>query len=141
MEMNRYLYETDTSREACAAVVVKNRFNALKNPLAPYAASLSLDDVLNGPMLAWPLGEYEAAQHADGAVVMVLASQEKAESLTDKPIWIIGAGWNNDSPSLENRDWSRAAYVEGAAGMAFRQAGISNPLEAVDIAEVDDTYA
>lgn len=141
MEMIRFLYETDTAREACAAVVVKNRYNALKNPLAPYGASLSLDDVLSGPLLSWPLGEYEAAQHADGAIVLVLASQDRAELLSDKPIWILGAGWNNDSPSLESRDWARAPYVEGAAGMAYRQAGISNPLEAIDIAEIDDTYA
>jgi acetyl-CoA C-acetyltransferase len=141
LEMNRYLYETDTSREACAAVVLKNKSNALKNPFAPYGANLTLTEILSGPVLSWPLGVFEAAEHADGAIVMVLASQEKAEILTDKPIWILGAGWNNDSASLENRDWARAPYAEGAAGMAYRQAGINNPLEAVDIAEVDDTYA
>ncbi len=141
LEMNRYLYETDSSEEACAAVVVKNRFNALKNPLAPYGANLSIQDVLSGPILSWPLGANQAAEHSDGAIVMVLASEEKAISLTDKPIWILGAGWSNDSPSLENRDWARAIYTEEAAWMAYRQAGISNPLEAIDIAEVDDTYA
>ncbi len=141
LEMNRYLFETDTSEEACAAVVVKNKFNALKNPFAPYGADLSLDDVLDGPLLSWPLGVHQTAEHADGAIVMVLACEEKARSLSDKPIWILGAGWNNDSPSLENRDWAHAAYAEGAAFMAYAQAGINNPLEAIDIAEVDDTYA
>jgi acetyl-CoA C-acetyltransferase len=141
LEMNRYLYETDSTEEACAAVVVKNRFNALKNPLAPYGANLSIQDVLSGPILSWPLGTRQTADHADGAVVMVLAAEEKALSLTDKPIWILGAGWSNDSPSLENRDWARAIYTEEAAWMAYRQAGINNPLEAIDIAEVDDTYA
>lgn len=141
MEMNRYLFETDNTQEQCAAVAVKNRFNALSNPLAPYGASLSLDDILSGPILSWPLAAHEAAEHADGAIVMVLASEEKAASLTDKPIWILGAGWNNDSPSLENRDWAHAIYAEEAARMAYRQAGINNPLEAIDIAEVDDTYA
>jgi acetyl-CoA C-acetyltransferase len=141
LEMNRYLFETDSSEEACAAVVVKNRFNALKNPLAPYGANLSIQDVLSGPVLSWPLGAHQTAEHADGAIVMVLAAEEKALSLTDKPIWILGAGWSNDSPSLENRDWARAIYAEEAAWMAYRQAGINNPLEAIDIAEVDDTYA
>ncbi len=141
LEMNRYLYETDSTEEACAAVVVKNRFNALKNPLAPYGANLSIQDVLSGPVLSWPLGARQTAEHADGAIVMVLASEEKALSLTDKPIWILGTGWSNDSPSLENRDWGRAIYTEEAAWMAYRQAGINNPLEAIDIAEVDDTYA
>ncbi len=141
LEMNRYLYETDSSEEACAAVVVKNRFNALKNPIAPYGANLSIQDVLTGPVLSWPLGARQTAEHADGAVVMVLAAEEKALALTDKPIWILGAGWSNDSPSLENRDWAHAVYAEEAAWMAYRQAGINNPLEAIDIAEVDDTYA
>ena len=141
LEMNRYLYETDSTQEQCAAVVVKNKFNALKNPLAPYGADLSIEDVLSGPVLSWPLGERETAQHSDGAVVMVLAAQEKALSLTDKPIWILGAGWSNDSPALENRDWAHSIYTEQAARMAYRQAGINNPLEAIDIAEVDDLYA
>jgi acetyl-CoA C-acetyltransferase len=141
LEMNRYLYETDSTQEQCAAVVVKNKYNALSNPFAPYGANLSIEDVLSGPILSWPLGEREAALHSDGAIVMVLASEEKSLSLTDKPIWILGAGWNNDSPGLENRDWAHAIYAEEAARMAYRQAGINNPLEAIDIAEVDDTYA
>jgi acetyl-CoA C-acetyltransferase len=141
LEMNRYLFETDSTREHCAAVVVKNRYNALFNPLAPYGANLTLEDVLSGPVLSWPLGFRETAEHADGAIVMVLASEEKASSLTDKPIWILGSGWNNDSPALENRDWAHSIYTEEAAKMAYRQAGINNPLEAIDIVEVDDTYA
>ena len=141
LEMNRFLYESGSTLEHCAAVVVKNRFNALKNPVAPFGADLTLDDVLSGPILSWPLGVHETAEHSDGAVVMVLASEDKAASLTEKPIWILGAGWSNDSPSLENRDWAHAIYTELAARMAYRQAGINNPLEAIDIAEVDDTYA
>jgi acetyl-CoA C-acetyltransferase len=141
LEMNRYLYETGTTHEHCAAVVVKNRFNALNNPAAPYGADLTIEDVLCGSMLSWPLGLRETAEHADGAIVMVLASEDKASSLTNQPIWILGAGWNNDSPALENRDWAHAIYTEEAARMAYRQAGINNPLEAIDIAEVDDTYA
>lgn len=141
LEMNRFMFETDTTQEQCATVVVKNRFNALKNPFAPYGANLSIDDVLSAPVLSWPLGAREAAEHSDGAIVMVLAEEQKALSLSDKPIWILGTGWCNDSPSLENRDWARAIYTENAAFMAYKQAGISNPLEAIDIAEVDDTYA
>jgi acetyl-CoA C-acetyltransferase len=141
LDMNRYLYETDSTLEQCAAVVVKNRYNALNNPSAAFGADLTVDDVLSGPVISWPLGMREVADHADGAIVMVLASEEKALALTEKPIWILGAGWNNDSPSLENREWGRAIYAENAAKMAYMQAGINNPLEAIDIAEVDDTYA
>ncbi len=141
LEMNRYLYETLTTLEECASVVVKNRFNALNNPLASYAADLDLEEVLGGAPLVWPLGIHDAAQETDGAVVMVLASAEKAEALTDLPVWILGMGWCNDTPTLESRPWGQAAYIQRAAQMAYRQAGIRNPLQAVDFAEVDDTYA
>jgi acetyl-CoA C-acetyltransferase len=141
LEMNRFLHETGTSHEQCAAVVVKNKFNALSNPHAPFGADLTIDDVLAGSILSWPLGIHESAEHADGAIVMVLASEEVALTLTDKPIWILGAGWSNDSPALENREWARAIYGEESALMAYRQAGVNNPLEAIDIAEIDDTYA
>jgi acetyl-CoA C-acetyltransferase len=141
MEMNRYLYESGATPEQCAAVVVKNRKNALKNPSAPYGADLELDEVLEGPPLAWPLNQRQAAPHADGAIVMVLASEKVARSLSDQPIWILGLGWCNDSYSLEYRDWSQAVYARQAAKLAFRQAGIRHPSQAIDFAEVDDTYA
>jgi acetyl-CoA C-acetyltransferase len=141
LEMNRYLHETGTTREQCGEVVVKNRRNGLRNPAAPYGADLTLAEVLEGPPLAWPLGSHEAAPHADGAIVMVLASEQRARHLSGKPIWIRGAGWCNDSPSLESRDWAQAVYAQEAAKMAYRQAGIRNPRREIDFAEVDDTYA
>lgn len=141
LEMNRYLHETGTTRDQCAAVVVKNRRNALSNPLAPYGADLTLEDVQNGPPLSWPLGQREAAEHADGAVVMVLASDKQTKFMTDKPVWILGMGWCNDSPSLESREWGQLPYIEKAARMAYRQAGFNYPQAVVDFAEVDDLYA
>ena len=141
MEMNRYLYETGTTIEQCAAVVVKNRRNALINPSTPYGADLTLEDILNGPPLSWPLGRRHVADHADGAIVMVLASEKTARTLTDKPVWILGVGWSNDSPSLESREWSQLPYVQKAAQMAYRQAGIRNPAATIDFAEVDDFFA
>lgn len=141
MEMNRFLYDTGTTPEQCAQVVVKNRRNALDNPSAPYGAELSLDEVLSGPELSWPLGMRETAEHADGAIVLVIANKEKALALSESPIWILGIGWSNDSPALENRNWSSANYTKDAARFAYRQAGIHHPYQAIDFAEVDDLYA
>lgn len=141
LEMNRYLYETGVTLEACAEVVAKNRRNALRNPLAAYGADLTIDEVLSGPPLSWPLGRREKAQRADGAIVFVLASEERALSLSDRPVWILGAGWCNGPPSLESRDWGSLPYMEKAAQYAYRQAGIRQANRAIDFAEVDDTYA
>ena len=141
MEMNRYLHDTGTTRAQCAEVVVKNRRNALDNPSAPYGAELTIDDVLSGPQLAAPLGARETADHADGAIVMVLANEEMANSLSALPIWILGVGWGNDSVGLENRDWSSMNFIKDSARMAYRQAGIQDAAMAIDFAEVGDIYA
>jgi acetyl-CoA C-acetyltransferase len=141
MEMNRFLHDSGNTREQCATVVVKNRRSALNNPSASYGADLTLDEVLSGPPLSWPLGKREASRHADGAVVAVIASEEAAKRLTDKPVWILGVGWANGSASLESREWGKPGYLEKAAKMAYRQAGIQEPQGAVDFAEVDDIFA
>ena len=141
MEMTRFLHDTGTTHEQCAQVVVKNRRNALYNPSAPYAADLSTEDILSGPPLAAPLGARETAEYADGAIVMVLASEEVANSISEIAVWMLGIGWSNDSPGLENRDWSSMQFIQDSSRMAYRQAGIQDAALAIDFAEVGDIYA
>ncbi len=141
LEMQRYLFETGATLEQCAQVVVKNRQNALLNPLAAYPAELSLADVLDSEPVAEPLTRLMVAPPADGCIVMVLAAEEVARALTDTPIWIQGLGWANGSYSLENRDWVELDYVRQAAEMAYRTAGIRYPREIIDFVELDDAFA
>jgi acetyl-CoA C-acetyltransferase len=141
LEMNRYLWATGATREQCAQVVVKNKRNALYNPAAAYGATLEVDDVLCSETVAFPLSQQDISAHADGAIVVVLAAEDLAERLPNDPIWIRGIGWCNDAPSLETRAWGRAIYAEEAGKMAYRMAGISNPMEEIDFAEIDDGYS
>jgi acetyl-CoA C-acetyltransferase len=141
MEMQRYLVETGTPMEACAQVAVKNRRNAMINPLAGHGADLTLADVLLSDPVAEPLTRLECASHADGAVVFVLAAGETARALTDEPIWIRGIGWANDTFWMESRPWGQADYAYIAGQMAYRTAGIKNPPLDLDFAEIDDTFA
>lgn len=141
MEMLRYLAETATTPEECAAVVAKNRGNALLNPLAGYGASLSIDDVLTSEPIAEPLTRLECAGHCDGSIVFVLAAGDTARVLCDDPIWIRGIGWANDTFWLESRPWGDARYARAAGEMAFRTAGIKSPVSEIDFAEIDDTFA
>lgn len=140
LEMNLFLHQTGISPAQCAQVVAKNRRNALRNPVAAYPLELSSTYVESSPYFAYPLREAEMAKTADGCVVVVLASESRASRAHSKPVWVLGAGFANDSPTLESRDWGKAEYARIAADMALRQAGISNARE-IDLFEVDDTYA
>jgi acetyl-CoA C-acetyltransferase len=141
LEMTRYMFETCTSAEQCAQVVVKNMGNALHNPYAAFGAEIESTDVLNSEPISLPLHRLDVAQHADGAVVAVLADEQTARSLTNLPIWIEGIGWCTDTPTLEMRDWGEAIYASLAAEMAYRMAGITNPAADIDFAEISDEYS
>jgi acetyl-CoA C-acetyltransferase len=138
LDMNRFIHEGRATREQCALVAVKNRANALLNPVAAYAADLSLDNVLDSEPVAEPVNALDIAQVADGAIVFVLASEKVVSSLTGDPVWIKGVGWSSDSPTMESRDWTGAIETRLAADMAYKMAGVSYPAKEIDIAEVND---
>jgi acetyl-CoA C-acetyltransferase len=141
LEMLRFLHDTGTTAEECAEVVVNNRFNALDNPRAAYAAALTIEDVLASPTTYAPLHHAEVAAAVDGAIVLVLASAAIARGGGRDPVWIDGLSWSTDRPGLEQRDFGRAAYCEQAAVRAYGMAGIESPAQAIDFAEVDDRFA
>lgn len=140
LEMRAYLEATGTTEEQCATVVVQGKQNAFKNPLAGFEAQLSVEDVLASGYAFDPLKRLEIAPRADGCVVFVLAAGELAERLTDKPVYIEGIGWSSDSPWIAART-AEAGYAKQAAEMAYRQAGIQNPLREIDVVEVDDQFS
>jgi acetyl-CoA C-acetyltransferase len=141
LEMQRYLHESKTTREQCAAVVVKNKRNAMDNPLAAFPAEITIDDVINSPMISHPLTERDVSPLADGMIVIVLASEKKAKELSEHPIWLKGVGWCSDTPWLESRDWAAAGYTNLARGRAYKMAGIKAPRKTIDFAEVDDWFS
>lgn len=141
LEMRRFLEATGNTETQTAAVVVQNRAAALANPLAAHPARLTLADIMNSPPEAEPLKKAEAAQLSDGAIVLVAARESILPRASGQPIYIRGIGWSQDTPNLEERDLSRAAYAQQAAARAYQMAGITNPTAQIDFAEIDDTFA
>lgn len=140
LEMRRYQHDSVIPDEAIAMVVVKNRRQALANPVAAYGSSISPEDVLLSAPVAEPLRRLEISPYADGAVVVVVASEDAARR-APKPVWIRGIGWASDSPWLATRSWDQASYAQLSAAMAYTMAGITDPPREISFAELDDTYA
>ena len=140
LEMNRFLADSGMTVEDCDQVAAKNRTSALANPIAAYPARLTAEDVAASPDTFTPLRAAHQAQRADGVVVLVLASEQRARKAA-RPVWIDGTGWANDSPTLESRPWGSDAATQTAAKLAYDEAGISDPGKEIDFFEVDDLYA
>ncbi len=140
MEMNRYMTVHGIKKEDIARVAVKNKRNALDHPCAQLAANLTIEDVLNSEVLAWPVQRLDISPPSDGASAMILASEEVAKKLTDDLVYLDGAGWCIDITMWTDRDLYFPEYVAGAAKMAYKMAKIENPRKEIDVAEPYDPF-
>ncbi|MBI4209099.1 MAG: thiolase domain-containing protein [Deltaproteobacteria bacterium] len=140
LEMNRYMTTHGITKREIAHVAVKNKKNAMDHPSAQLPMEITVEDVMNSEVMAWPVNRLDVSPTSDGAAAVILASEEKAKKITDKPIWIQGVGWNLDTSYWTNRDLYYPEYVERAARMAYKMAGVKEPRKEIHIAEPYDPF-
>jgi len=141
LEQNRYMARHGITNKEIARVAVKNKHNALGHPAAQLGAELTVEEVLASEVMAWPVHRLMVSPTSDGAAAVVLAAEDVAKRVTDKPIWIQGVGWCLDTAYWTNRDLYYPEYVEKAAWMAYRMAGVREPRKEINIAEPYDPFA
>jgi acetyl-CoA C-acetyltransferase len=143
-QMRAYMEKFGVNIEDIAKVAVKNRKNAAKNPLALTEAqnpNLTVTEVLQSEIYADPVTELMVAQPCDGVAALLLAPEKLALKIVDNPIWITGVGYNQETYYLGDRDLSESKSMELAGKMAFNAAGIKDPKNEIDVAELFESYA
>lgn len=139
LQAEAYMDKYNITREHAAKIVEKNTKNASLNRHFPNTKGISAEDVLKSPMIADPLSQLDEYPVSEGAVCMILATEEKAKKLCDNPVWITGYGTCKDTYDLGSRDLSGAASLEIAANTAYKAAGIT--VKDVDLFMVADSYS
>ena len=140
LEMRRYMHKYGIKEEEIAEVAVKNKGNAIDHPSAQLGAKITVSDVMNSEPICSPVKRLDVSPPSDGAAAVVLVSEKVAKKLTDEPVWLDGVGWTLDTTHWTNRDLAYPEYVEKAAKMAYRMAGIKNPRKEIDVAEPYDPF-
>lgn len=140
IEMNRFMTTYGYKKEDIALVAVKNKKNAMDHPSAQLPGEITVEDVLNSEVMAWPVNRLDISPTSDGAAAIVLAAEHVARRVTEKPIWIDGVGWCLDTAYWCTRDLYYPDYVEVAARMAYKMAGIKEPSKEVHVAEPYDPF-
>ena len=137
----RHIAEYGTTEEQLALVGLKNHTHASKNPNAHFQKGATLDQILCSRMISTPLRLFMCSPITDGAAAVLVASEERARDLTDRPVWIRGTGQALDGFQLTSlhEDYARWPAIERAAQSAYRMAA-STPAD-VDVAEVHDCFA
>ncbi len=162
MMVNRHMHEFGTKVEQMAMVSVKNHMNALYNPYSQKGGELSIDDVRNAEMVAYPLTLLDICVMSDGAAACILTDEKTAHRLTDRPVRITGVGTGTDAMRMADRphaevpllphekksDYKKLKYPgihsfragRMASIQAYKMAGIKNPLREIDFIELHDAY-
>ncbi|WP_254543549.1 thiolase C-terminal domain-containing protein [Halomarina pelagica] len=135
-----YFEEFGGSAEDLAHVAVKNHEHALPNEHAQFRSSITVEEALDAPRIADPLGLYDSCPITDGASAAVLVSDDYAERAgLDAPVAVTGTGQGGDNLALQDREYfARSPATADAAEEAYADAGIG-PGD-VDVAEVHDCF-
>jgi acetyl-CoA C-acetyltransferase/acetyl-CoA acyltransferase len=142
---NLYSVSYDVSmerlREQMSMVSVQSHFYGTKNPHAQFKhKEVTMEQVSTGFMVASPLRLLDCCPFSDGAAALVLASEEAAGKLTDKPVYITGMG-----QASSHRLSAQAPYLprlrarELSVKQAYDMAGIGP--EDVDLCELHDCFS
>jgi acetyl-CoA acetyltransferase len=118
------------SERDMAEVAVRSRRDAKSNPEAQLKGDFEVDGILADPYLVAPLRKHDCPPVSDGAAAMVIAAEELAEKVCEKPVWIRGIEHRMDPHQPGVRDLARSPSTEAAG----RAAGVNDAK--LDIAEL-----
>ncbi len=143
MSAVRYMEKYGMTEEDMASVVVKNRWQAAKNPNAHLRKETTIEEVLASRYICWPVKLFDCCPQSSGGGAMVLASERYIKERNLDAVWITGLGHCSETYYLGDRmgnhplaDHADAYALGQSFKRAFKMAGITDPVKQVDVAEL-----
>jgi acetyl-CoA C-acetyltransferase len=97
---------------------------------------VTVEDVMNSPMLSYPVKFLDMCPRSDGACAVIFAVEEKAKKMCPQPAWIHASVVRHDYTHFGDLEWQWMPTLERATKEAYRLAGIHDPLKDFDVAEL-----
>ena len=144
MYARAHMAEYGTTSEDLALIRVKAATYGQINEKAVYRKAVTFEMFSDpeSPMsnpVASPLRVGDCCANADGSSCIIVASEEKAKTLSKKPVWILGLGAASTAVNMAGRELFTGLTVGEQAGeQAYKMAGVT-PKD-IDIAEVHDCF-
>lgn len=137
-----YFDKFGATREHLAKIAVKNHANGCLAPKSFLKKEITVDDALNARMISWPFGLYDCAAQTDGAAVTIITKKDLAKTFAQDPIWVkaVASGSSPNPHTDPDHDFLRWKATENAAAEAYKMAGIDNPFDQIDVAQLHDCF-
>ena len=143
-----YMQRHGVTQEDLAHLVVRQRRNAIDNPHAHLKGNITIDDVMASPMIAHPFKLFDCCPRSSGGAAMIIGNMDAVREYQTKPAFITGVAAVSDSNWIGDRivpsahsdfiDW-KLMRIAGQA--CFRRAGITDPINEVQVAEMYDAFS
>jgi acetyl-CoA C-acetyltransferase len=136
--------KTDLKR-AISHVSWKSHVNGVHSPKAHFQKAVAMETIMNAPMISDPLGLFDCSGVSDGSACAIVTTPEIARSLGKRDLVTIKAlqlSISSGKESTMNKwDGSYVQNTRNAASRAYKEAGITNPREQLNLTEVHDCFS
>ncbi len=134
----RHMHRYGTTEEQLAHVAVKNHGNGALNPRAHFGKETTVEEALDGPVVADPFRLMDCCPFSDGASAVVVTSEAYADSYV-APVDVAGVGHATDVVPIADKATPHVTQAaRDAAAEAYEQAGVG--ADGMDFAEVHDCF-
>jgi acetyl-CoA acetyltransferase len=136
----RYMKTYGVTEAHLAMVAVIQREWAAMNPRASYREPISVKDVLDSRMIAYPFRKLMCCLVTDGGGALILTSASRAGNFPRRPVYVIGTGESVETPMISQmEDFTTSKAFRVASRQAFAEAGIAH--KDVDHLMIYDAFA
>ena len=133
-------------KKTIGSISVKSHHNGSMNPKAHFQREITLDQVLNAPMMAWPLGLFDCCPVTDGAAAAIITTPEAAKRLRPQGDYLLvkalqlatGPGDHSRRPDYDEVHFEETVR---AAKAAYKEAGINDPVKELSMVELHDCFS
>jgi acetyl-CoA C-acetyltransferase len=134
-----YFAKYGAGREELARIAVKNHKNGTLAPNSFLKREITVEEALSARMISWPFGLYDCAAQTDGAAAAVITRAELAPkgSVLVKGVTVIAGPNPQKDPENDFLSWKPTGW---AASDVYAQAGITQPFDEIDVAQVHDCF-
>jgi acetyl-CoA C-acetyltransferase len=132
-----YIRRSGAPAHIGAMVAAKDRRNGGRNPYAHLQQKdATVEKVLASPMLWDPVRFDETCPSSDGACAVIIADEAAALSSGRPVAWIKAAEMRTEPTMFSGKDHVNPAAGAECARALWRSAGITRPIDEIDMAEI-----
>jgi len=141
---SHYGLTPEEGKKTLAKISVKSHHNGTLHEKAHMRREVTIDQVVNAPIIAWPLGLFDCCGVSDGSAAAIVCRADMAKNFRADPVFIKScqiAACTGDELSYTKYDLMHVESTCRAAPRAYKEAGIKNPREEISMMEVHDCFS